>query len=295
MIRKRLRLKSWASMAVIGVLFSLCSCNVLEHLSTQSEVMSVAEEIRLGDKLAARLDGAHQRHDDPLVQAYADALGQRLLERVGPEKDAFDFEFIVIDDPAAISAFALPGGRVYISSGLIMMSESEAELACIIGHEIAHIIKRHIPLRIATRRSVSEGLTTPADSVANSDGSHEVFMTNNSIGRSYLLSFTRKQEGAADAVGLTYAINAGYNPYWFIDFFERIEEMGRSQSQVKTVHPDHFERVHNIRRYIESLSLTPDHNGGETFEQVHAVLWGPNGRPALFWRAERGPGPPAGR
>ena len=255
------------------------ACSGLGSIAGAGEVMSISEEIKLGHRLAARLAETLNPHDNALVQDYVRRLGAKLLSRVGEEMEGFEFAFMAVDGTDQIRAMSLPGGSIYIYTGLIMMAETEAELACVIGHEIAHVTQRHLPHRLATQG----GLVELGDFI---ERRRKVFpylieLASGEVGQSYLVSFTRNQETAADTVGLSYAINAGYNPARFIDFFDRLDRLVARDPEVLTAHPDPSERVQNILRFVESLESVPDYEGGEAFEQIQAILWGPNGRPEL--------------
>ncbi|MEO1273132.1 MAG: M48 family metalloprotease, partial [Myxococcota bacterium] len=123
---------------------SLQSCATVQNtLSDGQEIAAnlfipVPEEIKLGQQISAELEQGITLHANPEVQAWARDLGAKLVQGAGNDvSDAITFKFQVIDDPNTINAMALPGGWVYIYSGLILSADNEAEVAAVLGHEVA--------------------------------------------------------------------------------------------------------------------------------------------------------------
>ncbi len=277
MIRTITRRQTLQAMSLIAAGATLGGCATVRRLFDMDRgIISVKDEQRLGIRFAERLEADLKIHPSEGVQSYATQLGGRLLASIDLDPDGA-FSFKVIDDARTIRASALLGGRVHIYSGLMMMVETEAELAAVIGHEIAHVTERHMAERLATQGGLDE-----LQAYVEQPGTvlpDFVQRVSSQVGQTYLLNFSRMQESAADTLGLTYTVNAGYNPHRFIDFFERIQIFGASNPNILSAHPDPVARIEDIRRFINSLEDVPDYEGGEAFEQVQVALWGPGGRP----------------
>ena len=248
------------------------------HAIAANLMIPPAEEVKLGRRLSKALEKSVKVHEDQELQAYIQELGARLTEGV-EVYEPIEFTFTVIDADTTINASALPGGHVYVYTGLIMMAETEAELACIIGHEIAHVTQRHIPKRLVTLH----GIEALRQIIEDQDQVSPLLtsMAADLAGKGYLLNYSRENESEADAIGLDYASRAGYNPSRFIDFFERIKAFGSDTPEIFSTHPDPDRRIEDVRRIINRRGEVPDHDGGEAFSKVHRILWGPAGRPDI--------------
>jgi predicted Zn-dependent protease len=234
------------------------------------------EEVKLGLRISSELEKSVKVHENQELQAYIQGLGARMTEKVDVY-DPITFKFKVIDANGTINASALPGGHVYIYTGLIMMAETEAELACIIGHEIAHVTQRHIPKRLVAQHGLAE-----LQKAIDEENSVAPLLTNlaaDLAGRGYLLSYSRDHELEADEFGIRYAMRAGYNPARFVDFFKRIKAMGSKTPEIFSTHPDPDRRIADVRKIIAGHSEVPDYDGGEGFENAQKILWGADGRP----------------
>ncbi len=170
------------------------------------------------EELSREFLGVLFRHyniiSEPLVTGYLDRIGRRLLAALPPQP--FDYHFYMIDDPT-YNAFATPAGHIFINSGLVAALESDDELAGIIGHEIAHVVCRHISQKIESSKKI--GAATMAGVIAGlllgSAGAGELAsaLTVGSMaaGQTLALSYSREDEMQADQLGLQNLAKAGYS------------------------------------------------------------------------------------
>jgi predicted Zn-dependent protease len=188
-------------------------------------LLSPEEERRLGDQLAAQVRQKEQVFDNPEMQNYVAQLGQRLVARLPPEQRKFDYRFIVLFEPETVNAFALPGGHIFIYTGLIQAADSEAELASVLAHEVAHVAAGHPSDLLAAQMGASTlqrlalgrepGMLAQLGSTIASQG--------------YLAAYSREAEREADELGLGYLVQAGHAPSAMVCFFEKLARMGRTQ------------------------------------------------------------------
>ncbi len=170
--------------------------------------MTEAEEVEAGAKFDVAIRRVYGVYDDPALQAYVNDVGQRLA-KVSHRQD-MKFQFVVLDS-IDVNAFALPGGYVYITRGLMSYLNSEAELAAVLGHEIGHVSARHGVRQHAKGVFTQITMGTVAKSTP---------WLNNAIGKSALLgsagaflaSYSRDYELEADGLGGEYLARAGYDP-----------------------------------------------------------------------------------
>lgn len=189
----------------------ISSCAVNPATGTPSMVLSsVSGERKIGAEMHAEMVAEGQVYDDPELAAYVDKIGQRLVAQ--SDMPDLDFTFTVIDAPE-INAFATPGGYVYVNRGLIAYLNGEAELAGVIGHEIAHVTARH------HGRRKSAGLTSKvlATTAYVFTGSSAIYEASSMYGAELISGYGRDMELEADGLGAEYMYKAGYEPEALLD------------------------------------------------------------------------------
>src|SRR5579862_2596429 len=236
---------------------------------------SLQREIALGKQAAMEVEKTAKMINDPVVTEYVNRVGQNLV-RNSDAKVPFTIKVIDSDE---INAFALPGGFFYVNSGLILRADEEAELAGVMGHEIAHVAARH-GTKTATKGELMQLATIPVMILAPYGmagyGIYEGL--NLAIPMSYL-KFTRDAEREADFLGLQYMYKAGYDPNAFVSFFEKIEAEERrhpgSIPKIFSTHPPTPDRVQKAQEEIATILPARDEYVVTTseFDLVKARLY----------------------
>src|SRR3989304_7718362 len=180
---------------------------------------SLEREMALGKSLAQEVERSAKLIDDPVVSEYINRVGQNLVRN----SDARVPFTIKVIDSDAVNAFALPGGFFYVNSGLILRAESEAELAGVMAHEIAHVAARHSTKR-ETKGQLAQLATIPLILLGPGGwaGSGIYQGLNFAIPLTFL-KFSRGDENEADYLGLQYMYKTGYDPNAFVSFFEKVQ------------------------------------------------------------------------
>ena len=212
---------------------------------------SLEKEIALGKQLAQEIERQAKIVDDPVVAEYVNRIGQNLV-RNSDAKVPFTIKVIDAED---VNAFALPGGFFFVNSGLILRAESEAELAGVMAHEIAHVAARH-GTRQATRGQIVNLATIPLIFMGGwaGYGARQGASVLIPIG---FLSFSRGFESEADLLGLQYLYKTGYDPTAFVDFFEKIQADEKrkpgTMAKVFSSHPLTEDRIENAQKNIQEI------------------------------------------
>jgi predicted Zn-dependent protease len=254
--------------------------------------MSPEREAALGAKAAQQVAEQIGLVDDPQLTAYVDAIGQRLA-RHSPRRDVvYRFAVADMEEP---NAFALPGGWVYVSRGLLAITGSEAELANVIGHEIGHVAARHAASREA--RSLGAGLLSVLGSVVAGaalgtgvgEGVGQIFQI---AGAGLIASYSRGQEREADDVGQGLAAAAGWDPAEmtrFLTTLERDTQLRHDEPRMPTFlssHPVTAERIQNTGRRAGTLRVAsePPIAPGRAgfFAKLDGLLVGPDPAEGIF-------------
>jgi len=212
---------------------------------------SIEKEIALGKALAQDVERQAKIVDDPVIAEYVNRVGQNLV-RNSDAKVPFTIKVV---DSEEVNAFALPGGFFFVNSGLILRAESEAELAGVMAHEIAHVAARH-GTRQASRGQFVNLATIPLIFMGGwaGYGARQAASVLIPIG---FLSFSRGFEEEADLLGLQYMYKTGYDPTAFVDFFEKLQSMEKrkpgTMSKVFSTHPLTEDRIKNSQKNIQEI------------------------------------------
>ena len=212
---------------------------------------SIEKEIALGKQLAQEVERQAKIVDDPVIAEYVNRVGQNLV-RSSDAKVPFTIKVV---DAEEINAFALPGGFFFVNTGVVLNAETEAELAGVMAHEIAHVAARH-GTRQATRGQIINYASIPLIFMGGWTG----YAIRQGAGLAIplgFLTFSRGFESEADFLGLQYLYKAGYDPTAFVDFFEKIQSKEKKKpgtmSKVFSSHPMTDDRIKNSQKTIQDI------------------------------------------
>ncbi|WP_428389739.1 M48 family metalloprotease [Mucisphaera sp.] len=229
-----------------------CSTNPATGRS-QINLLSESEEISLGEEAAPGfLDAYGGSISDSQVLSYVRNLGHQLA--AVSERPELPWAFEVVDS-SVINAFALPGGKVFISRGLLEKMTNEAQLAGVLGHEVGHVTAQHIGQQMARATGVQLGLVMAGIAVSAADD--ELLATLGLVGGqlaagSYLLKYGRDQEHEADELGLRYMTRLGFDPIGQVQVMRILKDAsgGGGQIEFLSTHPLPESRIERLSRMI---------------------------------------------
>ncbi|MEJ2671897.1 MAG: M48 family metalloprotease [Deltaproteobacteria bacterium] len=235
----------WRLLAVIFLATSLLLAPVRSSWAFFEGGLSVEKEKQIGEEFLLAIQQELPLVDDPFASSYINNLGQKLLAHVGPQP--FKYRFFIVKDPT-MNAFAVPGGYVFINTGLIRMADREGELAGVMAHEISHIYCRHMSKMMAKSRVVSIGSVIGLLASIFLGGVGVPLMVGSmAAGQSAMLKYSRENEAEADAHGFWWMIKAGYNPRDMISIFNKMNKQrwlaGGKVPVYLSTHPDIDNRI----------------------------------------------------
>jgi predicted Zn-dependent protease len=232
-------------------------------------VLPVGKERQLGQQMAAELEQELTFVRDPVVVDYVRGLGELIVAAAAADvPDGIEFTFNVVDDDATVNAFAIPGGNVYVFTGLLRLMEDEAELMGVLGHEVAHVTRRHI----AQQLSAQYGLRFLTGAVGLFGGVAGLIgqLAGSVASEGFLLKYSRDHERESDHFGVIYAARAGRDPYGVARFFAKLDALdarGDTPTFLLT-HPDPEERIENVQEHIAELMHVPTETGRARYQQL---------------------------
>ncbi|TMH60699.1 MAG: M48 family metallopeptidase [Betaproteobacteria bacterium] len=286
---------AWIAVSLATTPVSFAQQNLPDLGDPSAAFLSGAQERKLGESVMRQIRSGGYLND-PEVNGYLNELGNRLVTAIPGAP--FDFEFFAMADPS-INAFALPGGFVGVNTGLILLAQSESELASVLGHEITHVTQHHIARSIGNQRDallMALGAIAAAVLASRSKSSSSGDMTQGAIAAAQGLAiqgqinFTREIEYEADRLGFERTYAAGFDPNAMAGFFERLQKAslwfeGYSPSYFHD-HPETYQRIAEAqaRAFSKPFRQVPD---SLDFQMVRALLKSYEGTPrdaVLFFK-----------
>jgi predicted Zn-dependent protease len=213
---------------------------------------SVEKEMALGKQLAEEVARQAKVVDDSILSEYVNRIGQNLA-RNSDAKVPFTFRLLQNDVP---NAFALPGGYIFVHTGLIGIASEEDEFAAALAHEIAHVAARHLTCRDTKAQLANMG-TIPLSILLGGWGGFAARQAAGAAIPMTFLSFSRHDESEADFLGVQYMWAAGYDPTGAISIFEKLETLQRTQptavSKLLSTHPMDSDRIAKTQAEIDKI------------------------------------------
>lgn len=243
---------------ILTLVFVVVGCQNAPHTGRKqfiSPFITVQEEIDLGTEAYRQALAASEVSANTTYNRRVERVGNRLAEASG--RSDLDWEFTVIEDDDTINAWALPGGKIAVYTGLLKLTEDDdALLATVMGHEIAHVTQRHGAERLTQQQGIN--LVGAGLLAALQDREPEkvnLVLSAFGVGTNLLvvLPFSRDMEAESDRVGLKFMAMAGYDPEASIEFWKRMGAAtggGNTQPKFLSTHPPHGERLENLRKWI---------------------------------------------
>lgn len=242
--------------------------------------LTATEEIKIGQQFLAQARRELTFVHDPEVVEYVRLLGHRVAAHT--DFHAYPFHFYVVKD-SRLNAFAVPGGHIFVHSGLIERAESPAELAGVLAHEVAHITQRHMARQVAASKQtqMSSLLLVAAGILAGMQGQGEAATALVAGASAYsqqeMLSYSRAHEHEADRLGIQYLAGAGFNPEGLPQFLRRLQSWSQLQGQAPppylSTHPLTGDRIADAAGRARQLGGGGDIPlGRDTFVRMRARL-----------------------
>ena len=249
------------SLAIVGGALALVACATNPYTErSQLLLVSESQEMQLGAQAYEQVlhDPKVKISHDPREVEPVKRVAARIIEAAKHSKYAetakqFDWEVSVIKDDKTMNAFALPGGKIAVYTGIFPVAKNEAGLAAIMGHEVTHALARHgaermsqgmatqLAVVLATAGAAARGIDPQTAQLAGGALAHY----------GVILPFSRSHESEADYVGLLLAAQAGYDPHEAVHVWERMEQLSKGQPpEFLSTHPGHETRIKHLQEWM---------------------------------------------
>lgn len=271
------------SYLALVLLTAACATNPVTGKSELS-LVSEAQEISMGQQGAKDVAQSIGLYNDQQAQNYVSGIGKRLAALT--ERPSLPWSFQVVDDPA-VNAFALPGGFIFVTRGLMTSINTEAELASVVGHEIGHVTARHSVQQISRAQVAQIGLGL--GSILSSDVARFSGLASQGLGLLFL-KYGRDDETQADDLGFRYALAGNYDVRQMLDLFHTLERVsslagGGKVPQWLSTHPDPGNRLAKTQARLDTLSRSLANttiNRDGYLRMVDNMVYGENPRQGFF-------------
>ncbi len=260
-------MKTFGNLSVLSILIILLLASPVvgsearlrpsDHASQDIIQDDIKAEVQFGRDLAARILANHPLLDDPTTQYYINLVGNSVAMAAGRPELKFYFAVVESDE---INAFAIPGGYIFITSAALTTMTNEAELATVLGHEIGHIISKHMVKELNIKGEDGSAMAGLSAIIGGSTASfREAF--DQALDRAVNILFHRgykvSDELEADQMGLILAAFAGYDPNGLRNFIERVKFFEPPSSDHKGDHPIYKVRVDAIDEALKANGVNP--------------------------------------
>ncbi len=269
----------------LSILAAGCATNPVTG-KRQVSLLSEAEELAIGQQQDAEIRREMGVYDDPALQRYVSEIGQELART--SHRPNLPWTFTIIDSPA-INAFALPGGYVYVTRGILAYLDDEAELAGVLGHEIGHVTARHAAQAYTRQAQANLGLTILSIFVPSTAPFADLGATGLSV---LFLKNGREAEIEADRLGVEYGSGAGYDPAGvprFLSTLARVSALSeRGIPNWLSTHPDPGSRVTRAGPVVGKF-VSPDAkriNRVQYLERLQGLVFGDNPKDGIVRGSE---------
>ncbi|HEX6209967.1 MAG TPA: M48 family metalloprotease [Methylomirabilota bacterium] len=282
--RRRNALRRTASAALLLSVLTSCATNPVTG-ERELSLMSEEQEIAIGRETDAQVREEMGLYDDPALQAYVERVGQRLART--SERPDLPWHFAVVDEPV-VNAFALPGGYIYLTRGIMAYLNDEAELAGVLGHEIGHVTARHAAQAYTRATGAQLGLTLGSIFFPEAQAYTQAAAAGLSL---LFLKYGRDDELQADRLGVRYAASAGWDPTGVADMLRtlgRLNQISDPSGGIPSwlaTHPEPAARVDEVLPLARELAAKRGQlavDQADYLQQVDGVLYGPDPREGVI-------------
>ncbi|AXY02986.1 M48 family peptidase [Vibrio alfacsensis] len=251
-------MRTWIKASTLFTIAGLTACSSSPTGRNQILMFSDSEMSSLGAKSFEQMKKEIPISKNKKTNAYVQCVAKHITDTIPPQPGFTEWEVVVFDSDQ-VNAFALPGGKIGVYTGLLKVAKNQDQLATVIGHEVAHVLADHSNERLSQSQLANAGLSLANVALGASEYKEyqQVTMSALGLGVQYgvILPYGRTQESEADIVGLKYMAKAGFNPNQSVDLWQNMGKAsgGSQPPEFFSTHPSHSTRIKDLQATINTL------------------------------------------
>ncbi len=249
---------SWTKASLVLATLTLTACSASPTGRNQIVLFSDQEMSSLGADSFEQMKQQIPISKDRATNEYVQCITESITRHIPPQKGFKEWEVVVFDSKQ-VNAFALPGGKIGVYTGLLDVAVTQDQLATVIGHEVAHVLADHSNERLSQSQLANSGLQIANVVIGASEYKEhqKLTMTALGLGLQYgvILPYGRTQESEADILGLEYMAKAGFDPRASISLWQNMARAsgGSAPPELLSTHPSHNTRINDLQEKIKTL------------------------------------------
>lgn len=236
---------------------SLFSCATSPEGRHQFKLIPATQMDAMGAQSFEQIKAQTPLTTDKNIQQYVTCIARKIIPHVKDNPDPKKWEVQVFEDTQA-NAFALPGNKIGVYTGLLKYAKNQDQLAAVMGHEVAHVISGHSNERVSSQMATQAGLSlaTIALGVSQSEN-NGLILAGLGLGAQYgiILPFSRKHETEADLIGLNLIAQAGFNPAESVPLWQNMSQAGAAPPEFMSTHPANSTRIKQLKQRIPQANV----------------------------------------
>lgn len=237
--------------------FSLLSCATSPEGRNQLKLIPDAQMDAMGVQSFEQIKQSTSISKDPKVQQYVLCVADTIIPQVKQNPDPDQWEVVVFEDDQA-NAFALPGNKIGVYTGLLKYAKNQDQLAAVMGHEVAHVIAKHGNERVSSQMATQAGMSIATVMLGGTqDENSALILAGLGLGVQYgiILPFSRSHESEADLIGLDLMAKAGFDPAESVTLWQNMSQAGASPPEFMSTHPSSETRIKQLQQRIPDASI----------------------------------------
>ena len=242
---------------LLACTFVFAACSSSPTGRQQVLLFSSSDMSQLGVQSFQELKKQEKINNDPKINQYVQCVSDAITARLAPQPDFSEWEVVVFDSKQ-VNAFALPGGKIGVYTGLLDVAKNQDQLATVIGHEIGHVMARHSNERISRSQLADAGLQL-SNAVLSGSEYQGIAMAGLGLGVQYgiLMPYSRAQERESDIIGLRLMAESGFDPKQSVELWKNMAEAsaGKQPPELLSTHPSHSTRIKELQAEIAQLPV----------------------------------------
>ncbi|MDX1302855.1 M48 family metallopeptidase [Photobacterium sp.] len=240
---------------LMAAVLSISACSSSPTGRQQVLLFSTNDMSQLGAQSFEELKKQEKINTDVKTNQYVQCITSAITARLDPQSGFGQWEVVVFDSDQ-VNAFALPGGKIGVYTGLLKVAKNQDQLATVIGHEIGHVIAQHSNERLSRSQIADIGLQVSSMAIRGTEY-HDVAMAGLGLGVQYgvLMPYGRAQESESDIIGLRLMAEAGFDPNQSVELWKNMAKASNGQPpELLSTHPSHSTRIDDLKKEISRLT-----------------------------------------